>query len=333
MSTHTGATIADKLLHLLYQRREGFVTMQELAVAVGRPAAAAEQALAALRRRGQKMEAVPGQGVRLVRPVALDARLIEGELGTRCVGRHVLCFDEVDSTNDVARDAARQKHADGLVVLAESQRKGRGRQGRRWISLPGANVLMSVLLIDRGQRLAHEAVTIAAGLAVAEGIDELLRLSCRLKWPNDVLIDGRKVAGVLVELSSAPHGRAVVVGIGINVNASPPTSRLAAPATSLAEQVGEPVERIEVVRAVLRRLDSWAWCIQGRHLEELREAWLARCGMLHERLTVQCGGRRYVGRAIDIHPLEGLVLCGDHGERIHLPAETSTLIAPSEGQP
>jgi BirA family biotin operon repressor/biotin-[acetyl-CoA-carboxylase] ligase len=326
MSSQAGATAADKALRLLYARREGFVTMHELAAAVGRSPAAAEDALAVLRRRGQQVEVFPGQGVRLVRPVPLDAGLIERDLGTERVGRHVICFGEVDSTNDVARDAARQKHADGLAVLAESQRKGRGRLGRRWVSPAGANLLMSVLLIDRGQCLAHEAVTIAAGLAVAEAVDELLDLSCRLKWPNDVLIDGRKVAGVLVELSKAAHGRAVVVGIGVNVNAAPPASRLAAPATSLAQQVDEPVERIELARAVLRRLDAWVCGIQAARLEELRKAWLARCGMIHERLTVQCGGRRYVGRAEDIHPLEGLVLVGDHGERIHLPAETSTLV-------
>ncbi len=330
MSSHAAVTIADRLLGLLYARREGFVTMHELAAAVGKTPAAVAHALAALRRRGQQVEVSPGEGVRLVRPVALDARLIEHDLGTRRVGKHVICFDEVDSTNDVARDGARQKQADGLAVLAESQRKGRGRLGRGWISPAGANILMSVLLIDHQNRLAHEAVTIAAGLAVAEGVDELLDLSCRLRWPNDVLIDGRKVAGVLVELSAAPHGRAVVVGIGINVNACPPASRLAAPATSLAEQVGELVERIEVARAVLRRLDEWVWRIQAGRLEELRTGWLARCDMIHERLTVQCGGRRYVGRAVDIHPLEGLVLCGDHGERLHLPAETSTLVGPRD---
>jgi len=112
----------------------------------------------------------------------------------------------------------------------------------------------------------------------------------------------------------------------VNVQASPPASRLAAAATHLAEHTGEPVERIELARAVLRRLDAWVCRIQDRRLEGLREAWRARCAMVHERLTVQCGGRRYAGRVQDIHPLEGLVLLGDHGERIHLPAETSTVI-------
>lgn len=325
MSGRAGATIADKVLRLLYGRREGFVARAELGAVAGK-AGAVEAALEALRQRGQELEESPGHGVRLVRPAGLDAGLIEHELGTQRVGRHVICFGEVDSTNDVARDGARQKHADGLAVLAECQRKGRGRLGRQWISPARANVLMSVLLIDRERWLAHEAVTIAAGLAVAQAIDEMLDLSCRLKWPNDVLIDGRKAAGVLVEVGGGRANRAVVIGVGINVNAAPDSAGLVQPATCLAEQVGEAVERIEVVRAVLRRLDEWVGCVQEKRLEELRAAWLGRCGMIHQRLTVESGGRRYVGRAEDIHPLEGLVLCGDHGERVHLPAETSTIL-------
>jgi BirA family biotin operon repressor/biotin-[acetyl-CoA-carboxylase] ligase len=324
MSSHAGPTIADRLLRLLYERREGFVSMAELGASAGAKQAAVAKALAALRRRGQKLDVSP-QGVRLQRPAALDAGLIEYDLGTQRVGRNVICFAEVSSTNDVARHSARQKNADGLAVLAESQRHGRGRLGRRWISPPRSNILMSILLID-GARLAHEAVTIAAGLAVAEGIDEVADLSCRLKWPNDVLADGKKIAGILVELSAGPGGRAVVIGIGINAHAAPPPSRLAHPATSLAEQTGLVLERIDVIRAVLRRLDAWVVRIQAGRLEELRTAWLARCGMMNQRLTVQCGGRRYVGRVMDINPLEGLILCGDHGERVHLPAETATIL-------
>jgi len=324
MSTHTGPTAADRLLRLLYDRREGFVSMVELAAAAGAPQATVTKALAALRRKGQRLDVSP-QGVRLQRPAALDAGLIEQDLGTQRVGRNVICFGEVSSTNDVARHSARQKNADGLAVLAESQRHGRGRLGRRWASPPRSGVLMSVLLID-GANLAHEAVTIAAGLAVAEGIDDIADLSCRLKWPNDVLADGKKIAGILVELSTCPAGRAVVIGIGINVHAAPPPSRLAHPATSLAEQTGLIVERIDVIRAVLRRLDAWVGRIQAGRLEELRNAWLARCGMMNQRITVQVGGRRYAGRVMDIDPLEGVILCGDHGERLHLPAETSTIL-------
>ncbi len=313
------------MLEVLYDRRGRFTPSGELAAAAQCSGRAVDAALAELERRGQRLEHSPAHGVRLAGPAVLEARLIERDLGTERVARNVICFDEVDSTNDVAKDSARQKDCDGLVVLAESQRHGRGRHGRSWLSPPGANILMSVLLIDAGSRLPHETVTVAAGLAAAEGIDETTGLACRLKWPNDVLVDDSKVCGVLVELAEAPRGRAVVVGIGINANACPPPSRVSHPATSLARQLGTDVERVEVVRAVLRRLDRWAADIQAGRVEELRTAWLARCCMLNQRLTVICGGRRYVGRAVDINPMSGLLLSGDHGELIQLPAETSSI--------
>ena len=326
MIARAGTTTADRVLGMLYDRAEGFVSVDELRALVTGGAAAVDKALRALRRLGQKIEASPSHGVRLVRPAALDAYLIERDLGARRVGRGVICFGEVDSTNDVARDSARQKDADGLVVLAESQRHGRGRLGRRWLSPPRTNVLMSVLLIDAHGQLPHEAVTIAAGLATAEGIDQIAKVSCRLRWPNDVLLDGKKVAGVLVEASRCPAGGAVVIGIGVNVNAGPPPSRVAHPAGCLADQAGGALERIEVVRAILRRLDDWVAEVGDGRLDELKRAWLGRCGMIHHRVTLQCGPRRHTGRVMDIDPLEGLILCGDHGERIHLPAKTSTLV-------
>jgi len=134
-------------------------------------------------------------------PLKLDAEKIERNLQTRRVGRGVLCFDEVDSTNDIAWDSARQVDTDGLVILAESQRLGRGRMGRKWITPPNSkNILMSVLLRDDQKLLPHESITIAAGLSVAEAIDNTLHLNTSLKWPNDVLIDGKKLAGIIVEL-------------------------------------------------------------------------------------------------------------------------------------
>jgi len=315
----------DGILGLLYDRGEAWVSLGELASRCGATVAAAESALAALERRGHAFERSPAQGVRLVRPVRLDACLIERGLNVRRVGRHVLCFDEVDSTNDVAADAARQADADGLAVLAESQRRGRGRLGRQWVSPGGANVLMSVLLIDQPQRLAHDALTIAAGLAAAEAIADACGVDCRLKWPNDVLVDEAKAAGVLVEMRRVAGRRCMVVGLGVNANAAPPAGSVDRRAVSLAERLGHAVERVELVRALLRRLDERAGQVAGGELETLRQDWLSRCGMLNRRLAVRCAGKRYVGRALDVDPLGGLVLCEDSDRRVHLPAEHSTI--------
>jgi len=318
---------AHRVLERLYDRGEGFFLLEELAAAAGLPRRRLDAALADLARGGHRLEFSPAHGVRLIRPIALSAPLIERGLDTTRIGRSVLCFDEVDSTNDVAMDSARQKDTDGLVVLAESQRRGRGRHGRRWSSRPGANVLLSVLLIEPpGPGQSHDAMTIAAGLAVAEGIEIACGPACRLKWPNDVLLDDRKVAGVLVETRRLAHAQAVVVGIGINVNDHPPEEEVDAPAADLAGRVGLPVERTEVIRAVLRRLDFRIIEIEAEHREGLHRAWLARCGMINERLTVRCGRQCYVGRVLDVDPLEGLVLCCDDGQQVRLPAERSTIV-------
>ncbi len=310
----------------LYQRKEGFFPFSELAARTRLDLRVLDVALEALRLRGHRLERSPIHGVRLIRPVRPDACLIEQGLETRRVGRNVICFDEVDSTNDIAADSARQPNADGLAVLAESQRQGRGRFGRQWLSPPGTNILMSVLLLDAEHHLAHEPLTIAGGLAVAEGIEEATGLWCELKWPNDVLLDGGKLSGVLVEVRQGGPGRCIVVGIGVNVNAAPPSHDLTGPATCLADSLGEPVERVEVARALLRRLDRWVEAVEAGDTEPLHARWLERCRMLNERLTVRSGDSVYAGRVLDVCPRNGLVLACDDGRRLHLPAEGATIL-------
>jgi len=237
----------------------------------------------------------------------------------------VICFDEVDSTNDVAFDSARQADADGMVVLAEFQRRGRGRLGRQWISAPGENILLSALRIDAGGKWPHEAVTIAAGLAVAEGIEDACGLAGQLEWPNDVMLEAKKLAGILVEVRTVGQARAVVIGAGINAN-SAPAGPLDTPATSLAEHLGHPVERIEVIRSVLRRLDDWMRRVEAGRIEELHAAWIDRCGMVNARIRVVCNGHHHVGRVLDVSPLEGLILACDDGQTVRLAAEGSTVL-------
>lgn len=350
---------ADHVLELLFDRGEKFFLADDLARAAGLTARRLNGALELLRGRGHELEFSPAQGLRLRRPVNLDAYLIERGLGTRRVGRHVICFDEVESTNDVAFDCARQKGADGLTVLAQWQRQGRGRHGRRWQSPRGANVLMSVLLAQpcvaqpppAGKALpdtaegggatrktsSHELLTIAAGLAVAQGVEDAAGLDCRLKWPNDVLVEGGKLAGVLVEVRTVGAAKWAVIGIGVNANAHPPAGQVDFPATSVAEHTGGVANRLEIVQAVMRRLDQWLAGLPALDSEErlaglpgamaeLRSGWLERCDMINQRLTVSSAGRRHVGRVLDVSPLEGLTLLCDDGTRVQLPAASSSIV-------
>ena len=168
--------------------------------------------------------------------------------------------------------------------------------------------------------------TIAAGLATAEAIEIPGAPRSELKWPNDVLLDDRKTAGVLVENRQIDGRRAAVVGIGVNVNDSPADAEVDNPATNLAAEVGHPVERIELARELLRRLDEWVGRIAAGRLELLHDSWLGRCGMINQRVEILCDEARYIGRAVDVSPLEGLVLECDDGRCVHLPAAKSTII-------
>lgn len=318
--------IGQHVLALLYDRGERFFLLDELALAAGVAPAELTGALEELREDGYRIDATPAYGVRLIRPIKLTATLIERNLGTRRLGRSVICFDTVASTNTVAMASAPQGDTDGLVVVAEVQRHGRGRRGRPWISPRGANILASVLLLTDRNWSGHEATTIAAGVAVAEGIEDACGLRTGLKWPNDVLLDGEKVAGILVETRPQGEKMAVVIGMGINVNASPGSDKVDQPATNLARHAGGPVERTEVLRAVLRRMDGWVGPLDEAGLGQLHAAWTARCAMINQRVRVRYDGASYVGRVLDVSPTDGLTLQCDDGCRVQLPADRSTVV-------
>lgn len=312
--------LSHRVLECLYDRPDQPVWIDELAEGAER--AAVEEALEAIVRRGHRLERGPGGGVRLVRPTVLDAHLIERGLPVERIGRHVICFGEVGSTNDLAFSSAAQAGGQALAVTAESQRAGRGRFGRRWKSPPGSGLLASVLLDAESARLPHEAVTVAAGLAVAEGVERASDVDTTLRWPNDVMVGPDKLAGVLVEIRE-PHA---VIGFGINVSAVPELDPAERPAACLDQAAGRPVERIELARAVLTALDARLAELRAGQTEPLHRQWRARCGMINQRASIASGGRVFTGRVVDVSPTAGLALQTDAGATVYLPAASSTVL-------
>ena len=193
-------------------------------------------------------------------------------------GRHIVWWPDVSSTNDVAASLAEGGAAEGLVVAANAQSAGRGRQGRVWASPPGAGLYVSVVL--RPDQHVVPMLTIAAGVAVAQGIQAATGLSSQLKWPNDVYVGPRKVAGVLAEASANAGGgpaiRYVVLGFGINVMPAAYPPDIAPLATCLERELGRAVDRglllAECLSALARRYTE---LIHGR-LAEVIEAWRGR---------------------------------------------------------
>ena len=240
---------------------------------------------------------------------ATSIRLTKQRLGI--FGHRVLWYSEVGSTNDIAGTFAEKGADEGLVVLADRQTAGRGRLGRSWASPSGAGIYVSVVL--RPTPAVARLVTIAAGVAVTDGIASATGLSTHVKWPNDVHVSGRKLAGILAE-GAVNH---VILGIGINVQpaAYPPE---ASRATSIEAELGRPVDRALVLAECLAALAS-----RYRELHENRpagivDAWRMRAApMLGRRVEWESAGERHTGLAENIDDDGALIVkVGDGTLRI-----------------
>jgi BirA family biotin operon repressor/biotin-[acetyl-CoA-carboxylase] ligase len=283
--------------------------------------------LDALAEFGFPIERHPYQGAAYRGPASrLCPDQIEHELGATRIGRRIAVWDRVGSTSDLAARAATTPANDGLVVLAEHQTAGRGQRGRRWTVPPRSSILLSVLLFPPPELMpagpeadsACAWLTALGAVATAELAAHWTGAEARIKWPNDVRVAGRKLAGILVERvrSSLPQAmgglgrQGVVIGIGINANIAPECfeEELRATACSLSILAGGPVDRSEVARDLIRRLDGWYNRVLRQGIDPLSAAWRDRSEHLGQivRVTTPAGPLR--GRLVDLDLRRGLTL-------------------------
>lgn len=224
---------------------------------------------------------------------ALDAgALLEG-LHTQTMGRSLHCFGRIESTNDTAKVLAEQGAPEGTVVIASEQSAGRGRLGRAWASPPGG-LWLSVILRPRLPAAQWPRLAFAVSVAVARALERTLNVPAQVKWPNDLVLDGRKLGGVLLEAA----GGYVVVGIGLNVNVCISTlpADLAPVATSLEEHLGRPVDLVGVTQAILRDLED-AYHVALDDPRALMEQWRVRSITLGQHVQVVGAGALFEGVA------------------------------------
>jgi BirA family biotin operon repressor/biotin-[acetyl-CoA-carboxylase] ligase len=246
-------------------------------------------------------------------PADLSIETIQSRLTSHVIGRFLRVVDEVDSTNDAALAAGQAGEPEGLAILADRQASGRGRLGRRWTSVAGLGIYTSILLRPDVPPRQAPLLTLMAGLATAEAIGGVASTTAALKWPNDVLCDGRKVAGILTETATVGQQiRHVVVGIGINVH-----HRLAdfpvevqTTATSIELVAGRGVKRGEVAAALYNAMDRWYAVFRTQGTGAIVQQARRRTATLGRPVTVLADQDWWRGIALDLDT-DGALLVRD----------------------
>jgi BirA family biotin operon repressor/biotin-[acetyl-CoA-carboxylase] ligase len=251
------------------------------------------------------------------------------QLNTRHIGRRVLIFDRLDSTSNLAASLANDPANDGVVVVAKEQMAGRGQHGRSWTCPPGSSVLMSVLLFPAPALRRPALLTAWAAVSVCETVLQTANLQAKIKWPNDVLLQGQKVSGILIESRPSRGGElSVVAGIGLNVNQTAQTFVAAGlpQATSLAIDAGRAFDPAQVARVLIRQLDAEYGRLGSGDLATLEACWKWRVGLLGKKVCAEGQGSRHAGRLLDM-AWDGLLIEKD-GELVQLAPEAVRHLEP-----
>src|SRR3989338_885970 len=317
------------VLNVLHECQDRWVSLRGLATRTALGAESIRLELRHLEQAGYSLEHHPRYGYRLR---GVPDRLLPDEiqmgLQTSIIGRDILTYEEIDSTMDAARAMAEKGAREGTCVFAEFQRRGRGRVNRRWLCPRYKGLLVSIILRPK---MPYERVRLLSGtvaVAVAEAIRDELGLEALIKWPNDVLINNKKTCGILVE-AETPKGRGAyfLVGIGLNANLSRKElpREVIYPATSLLIELGRPVDRIAMARAVLQHLDKWYRRLKDGDYKGIKERWVQLSPIIGHRALVEEEGVEYTGRIIDLSTTGGVIMELDTGHRKTLRWEHLTI--------
>lgn len=248
-----------------------------------------------------------------------DLEKFDLKLSTEIIGRNFIYADEVPSTNSELLNKADIYKTHGSVFLAEKQTEGRGRKNRKWDSQEEMNLTFSILITEnRYFKKNPNLINFAASLSVALAIENLYQLKAELKWPNDILVDRKKMAGILLEsVSEGNNISRLVIGIGLNVNQVSFPHKYLIPPTSLKREVGQRADREKSLAEVLNNFETLlesSLNSSNRILEE----WKSKCNLIGERITVQIGQEKKQGIFHDIDDKGYLVLrTKDNLETVH----------------
>ena len=239
-------------------------------------------------------------------------------LQNQTIGRRIHIYDRVGSTNDLALQCGIDGALEGTLILAESQTQGRGRHGRRWLAPPGSSILVSVILRHRLRADQIGLPNLIGAVTIATAINELTHLSAQVKWPNDVLIQGKKVSGILTELEYDRHRQPFfVMGFGVNVNTTRADlpEQLHASATSLQIESDREISRVALLQAILHRLEENYLYLKHSDIEPIIATANQLLHFSGDWIQIKTADEIFRGQAEGIDPDGGLLLKDMNGKQ------------------
>ena len=308
------------VLRVLYDNQGRWVTETSLCEVLRVPAETIRELVQGLQNEGYQVQNLPDKGYRLVfRDFLLPEEVSRGLMSHVFGCRGYFYYREIDSTNKRALELAADGYPEGTVVVAETQTAGRGRRGRTWHSPPHYGIYLSVILRPKLPVREVPRVSMVIGVAVAETLEVEFNLPARIKWPNDILINNRKVAGILSEVVTSSEGvDCIVTGIGLNINnpLQDFPGDLRTDPTSVRAENEIPVSRVRVLQNLLMRLENRYFQLLGGDFSGILNKGKSLSMVLGQEVKYDMPGGLDVGQAVDIDD-NGFLLVKDKSGKIH----------------
>ncbi|TCZ81184.1 biotin--[acetyl-CoA-carboxylase] ligase [Paenibacillus albiflavus] len=307
-----------RILQVFQEQGDAFLSGEQLSQQLGVSRTAVWKQIENLRAEGYVFEAVSRKGYRLVQsPVKLDIARLMALLETRTFGRSIHYYDEVSSTNTIAHDKVAQGAEEGTLIIAECQTSGRGRLGRSWFSPKGKGIWMSLVLKPKIPLFFTPQLTLLTAVAACRSIRRVCAVDVKIKWPNDLLISGKKVTGILLETSAEDERmKYTVCGIGISVNLKPDDypKELKQIATSLGIEAGHEIERETIIAAFLKEFEDLCELYYSQGFGPIRILWEALAVSIGQVVRAHTSQGIIEGKAIALDDSGALVILQNNGE-------------------
>jgi len=310
-------TTDERIVSVFHSAGDKYISGSELAKELSVSRTTVWNHIHSLMEEGYKFETSTNLGYRLI---SVPDRMLPDEISyglqTKWLGRKIISYEEIESTNDLAMQLAADGVEEGTVVLAEHQRKGRGRLHRKWYSPRKKDILMSVILRPHFHPRRVTQLTIAFAVASAQAIRETYGLSALIKWPNDIYINERKCAGILIDLSAELDTiEYVVIGVGVNVNSSERdfAKGLRSRATSLSIETGGRCNRLDFVRRLLKQFEDHYDRLLADGFETISREWVDLSLSLGRRVEVSTENEQIAGMAVKLDDDGWLLVRTDTG--------------------